>query len=190
MWDKPKELTPYKYRGYELAYYDPEGINPDSLMSFWLTIPQVQDMLLNRRAYKEKKWKAAGVGIQNGYAVIWFGQVKDKLIAPKICNKNSQTVVKKSKKTAKKQTKISTNKVIVVDKKTDRYYLIFGSYDKQKDAEKQIKKYFKAGFNNAKIVINDRKIRISLSDHSDLKEAKTAKAELISKYKDSWIIKF
>lgn len=190
MWNKPKELTPYKYRGYELAYFDPEGIIPDSLMSFWLEFRQVQDMLLNRGTYKEKKWKAVGAGIQNGYAVIWFGQVKDPLTVPKICNNNEESAVKKTKKTAKKQTKQSTNKAIVIDQKTDRYYLIFGSYDKQKDAEKQIKKYIKDGFIKAKIVINSEKIRISLSDHLNLEEAKAAKANLISKYKDAWIIKF
>lgn len=190
MWDKPKELTPYKYRGYELAYFDPEGINPDSLMSFWLTIPQIQDMLLNRGTYKEKKWLAAGVGVQNGYTVVWFGQVKDPLRAPKICNKSTQTAVIKSNKKVQKLPKQKTNKAIVVDKKTDRYYLIFGSYDRPRDAEKQIKKYVKDGFTEAKIVINSEKIRISLSDHNSLVEAKAAKAKLSNKYKDAWIIKF
>lgn len=191
MWDKPKQLTPYKYRGYELAYHDPEGINPDSLMMLWLNVPQVQDMLLNRGAYEKKKWLAAGVGIQNGYAVVWFGQVKDKLKTPSICDKTvietklekkTETVVKKPKKTA--------NKVTVINKKTDRFYLIFGSYDRQKVAEKQVKKYLKNGFTDAKIVINDKNIRISLSDHSSLDEAKAAKAKLAKKYEDAWIIKF
>ncbi len=51
MWNKPKELTPYKYRGYELAYFDPQGIGFPRIgfkLNFWLAIPEVQNMLLNR----------------------------------------------------------------------------------------------------------------------------------------------
>lgn len=185
MWDKPKQLTPYKYRGYELAYFDPEGINPDSLMMFWITIPEVQDMLLNRAAYKKKKWLAAGVGIEQGYAVLWFGQVKDKLKAPTICNPKKAVGI-----AIKKPQKKTSKKVVVINKETGRFYLIFGSYNKQKDAEKQIKKYVKAGFRDAKIVISSKKIRISLSDHPDLDAAKAAKAKLNKQYQDAWIIKF
>jgi hypothetical protein len=181
MWDKPKELTPYKCRGYELAYWGSEEIIPDSLMKLWMRIPEVQDMLLNRGTYEKKKWLAAGVGIQKGYAVVWFGQVKDKLATPKICDNNSikEEIPEKV-----------SQKILIVNKKTGRYYLIFGSYDKLKDAEKQIKKYFKAGFNEAKIVISSDKIRVSLSDHPNLDAAKSAKAKLSNTYKDAWIIKY
>lgn len=184
MWDKPKELTPYKYRGYELAYWNQDSIVPDSLMTLWLKIPEVQNMLLNRGVYEKKKWLAAGVGIEKAYVVVWFGQVKDKEPGPKFCD------TKKVKATEVEKLKKTNTQSIVVKKKTGRYYLIFGSYDKQKDAEKQIKKYFKDGFTNAKIVINRDKIRLSLSDHADLQAAKKAKAKLSKQYKDAWIIKY
>ncbi len=188
MWDKPKELTPYKYRGYELAYASAdEIIHPDSLMMLWLEIPEVQNMLLNRGAYEKKKWLAAGVGIKDGYTVVWFGQVKDKLKTPKVCS-GKKAVAKIEKKV--EQPKKTDKKTVVINKKTGRFYLIFGSYDRQKEAEKYIKRYFKAGFTNAKIVTSSKKVRISLSDHPDLDSAKAAKAKLSKEYKDAWIIKY
>lgn len=190
MWNKPKELTPYKYRGYELAFASEEEINPDSLMQLWLSIPEVQDMFLNKGAYQKKKWLAVGVGIKEGYACVWFGQVTDKLKAPKRCAKakeGNKAIINQPSITKPAKT---NNKPTIVRNKTDRYYLIFGSYDRLKEAEKQIKRYFKAGFMDAKIVISSEKIRISLSDHPDLDAAKAAKKNLDKKYKDAWIIKF
>jgi len=190
MWGKPKELTPYKYRGYELAYFDSDGIIPDSLMMLWLKIPAVQDMLLNRGAYAEKKWLAAGVGIQSGYAVVWFGQVKDAESSPKRCDKEKNQPDKVSTFNTIEKQQNTESKSLIVNEKTGRFYLIFGSYNREKDAEKQVKKYIKAGFPDAKIVISSQKIRISLSDHVDLDGAKAAKAKLSKKYEDAWIIKF
>jgi hypothetical protein len=181
MWNKPKELTPYKYRGYELAYWEQDSISPDTLLARWLEIPEARNMLLNKGNYKKKKWLAIGSGIQNGYAVVWFGQVKDKLKPPSICGKD------KPKVTISKKTKKRT---LIVNKKTGRYYIIFGSFKTQKEAAIKLKKYINKGFMDAKIVINRNKIRISLSDHENLDKAKKAKSTLDKKYSDAWIIKY
>ncbi len=181
MWDKPKELTPYRYRGYELAYWEQDVISPDTIFERLIEIPQARDMLLNKGNFKKKKWLAIGAGIQHGYAVVWFGQVKDKLKPPK------EPKGKKEKVELPKPTK---QKTLTVRKKTGRYYLIFGSFKTEKEAARKLKKYISEGFRDAKIVISKNKIRISLSDHQNLNKAKKAKAKFSEKYQEAWIMKY
>lgn len=77
MWDKPKELTPYPYRGYELVTYFEEGTHVDSIIDLWSDSKEVLDMILTRGNYKKR----------NGYVVVFqlaltmylFGLVKEKM---------------------------------------------------------------------------------------------------------------
>ncbi len=182
MYDKPRELTPYRFRGYELAYKDAGEINPDSLMMIWMDYSKVTDIILSKGDYEGKNWLAIGIGIRDNYAMVWFGQVKDKEGSPKICGGEKVSKEKIPQITNKKNT--------IIREKTGKYYLIFGSFDKLEEAEQQIKTYFKNGFTNAKIIVSKDKIRIALSEHNDLKGAKEAKKSLDNKYKDAWIMKF
>lgn len=90
MWDKPKELTSYKSEGYEIAYYcsynyssDDEFI--DDAMKGWKSSPGHNALIINEGDWKTAEWKAMGVGIYKGFAVIWFGEETDNVGKPGIC---------------------------------------------------------------------------------------------------------
>ena len=79
MWDKPKELTPYTYRGYELAGYFEDGFTVDSVIQLWAETKAALDMILTEDTYKPKKWVTMGVAMNKEYVSIWFGQRSDRI---------------------------------------------------------------------------------------------------------------
>ncbi len=174
MWDKPKELTPYKYRGYELTFYQDEELTTAEILAGWMEIPDASDMILNKGRWVNE-WRAMGVGIEKGYAVVWFGRAADSEPTPSLLRQAS----------SKAETITS-----VIDKATGLYYLVFGSYNRLKDAEKRLLRLQKDGFENAEILMSEGKYRLSLSSHQTIELAKTAKSQLAKKYDEAWILKY
>lgn len=181
MWNKPDELTNYRANGYELAYWDESVIIPDSIIGVLEDVPQALQMILGLGQWSDKKWYALGVGIMNNYVAVWFGARTDHEPIPQICGKNNLRL---------KISRKSKLRDLVIRKKTDRFFLIYGSYDRIAEAESKAQEYISEGFDNAKVVISGNKIRIALSHHANLDEAKKAKSNLPEKYKDAWIIKY
>lgn len=181
MLNKPDELTNYRANGYELAYWDESVIIPDTIIKFWEEVPEALEMILTEGKWADKKWYALGVGIQNNYVAVWFGGRTDHEPIPQICGKNNLRLKKSSKNKLKD---------LVIWTKTDRFFLIYGSYNSISEAELRAKKYIIEGFKNAKVVISGNKIRIALSHHANLDEAKKAKSKLSEKYQEAWIIKY
>ena len=175
MWDKPKELTPYTYRGYELVTFFEEGISTDSIMNLWSDSKEVLDMILTRGIYEKKKWICAGIGINENYVSLWFGQRKDKLSTPNICDTIDDT--------------IDTIPTSIATNKTNTYYLIFGSYEDMHEAKSERKRIKGDGFKNCNILANNDKHRVYLNKFSSMKEAMFAKQQLPLEYKGAWILK-
>lgn len=181
MWNKPQELSPYKYRGYELTFWQSEDLTVEEILAGWMNIPQASDMILNKGEW-QNPWRAMGVGTKDGYAVVWFGRAIDNEPKPNICGE-----LQKPKRESKQ---IINKNPSVISEKTNQYYLIFGSFNRLKDAEKRIEKLKKDGFNDAVILNTDEKYRIALSSYPDIESAKTAKSGLDKKYDEAWILKF
>jgi uncharacterized protein YkwD len=79
MWKKPSELTKYKGYGYECAHGGSGGYiaNAESSLNSWKSSKPHNAVILNQGIWNSHKWNAIGVGILNGYAVIWFGEELD-----------------------------------------------------------------------------------------------------------------
>jgi uncharacterized protein YkwD len=78
MWSKPRELTPYKGNGYEIAYaVSGGGANAAEALLGWQRSSGHNDVIINRGIWKEK-WNAIGIGIYKNFAVVWFGHEPDK----------------------------------------------------------------------------------------------------------------
>lgn len=77
MWDKPRELTNYKGNGYEISYgsYGTEA-SAERALNSWKNSTGHNNVILNKGIWDDE-WKAIGVGIYKGYAVIWFGKMLD-----------------------------------------------------------------------------------------------------------------
>ncbi len=175
MMDKPKELTPYKFRGYEISYFEEGIVHADSLFDIWSGTPEVADMLLARGIHSDKKWQAMGISIGDNYVCLWLGQRPDPLGKPGLCSKE-----------APKSAAVENEKKNEI---TGKYYLIYGSFSLQKEAEEEVKKHQAKGFKNAQILKKGDKIRVALGVYNSIKEAMAAKEKYKEQYKDAWILK-
>lgn len=181
MWSKPKELTEYPYRGYELSYYEESKINVDSLFNLWITTPEAENLILSKGKYKDKKWGTFGLAVGDHYASVWFAQRIDPKGKPKLCSEIRDVT---------KQNTAEDNSTTNVEAKGKfKYHVIIGSSDKKSDAEEAIRRLKKEGFNNASILFKDKKIRISLNNFDNINEANSLKEKVKETYPDVWILK-
>ena len=75
MWNKPQELAGYEDKGYEISAMN-TAPNVDWLNQ-WKGSPGHHQVIINQGIWKSMDWKAMGVGIRGGYAVVWFGALED-----------------------------------------------------------------------------------------------------------------
>lgn len=182
MWDKPKELTPYTFRGYELSYFDEGIIELNKLWELWLSTTEVTDLLLTKGHHSDKKWAAIGVGISDNYASVWFGQRADAKGKPRVCSESDvafRAPFKDSPQLSREENETETS----------RFYLIYGSFSVKADADEALRRYKNAGFRNAQIVTKDNRIRVALDVFPTLREAMFAKEKLSASYSDAWIMR-
>ncbi len=85
MWEKPKELTGYNGDGYECAFWGPVYFNAVDILEGWQDSKLHNAVIVNTGMWESKNWNALGVGIYEGYAVIWFGEEVDKKTAIQVC---------------------------------------------------------------------------------------------------------
>jgi sRNA-binding regulator protein Hfq len=175
MWDKPKEITNFTYRGYELAAYFEDGFNVDSVINLWSGSKPVLDMILTEGNFKKKKWICMGVAFNDHYVSVWFAQRADRFGEPDLCSESDTTLLENAASDS------ITAEVT--------YYLVFGSFSQIKDAREAVKRYTKNGFENAGTIKSDDKYRVYLNKFSSLKEAMFAKQQLPYIYREAWVYK-
>ncbi|HNX44151.1 MAG TPA: CAP domain-containing protein [Bacteroidales bacterium] len=82
MWDKPRELTGYPANGYEISFYttrkysSPQALAADILKG-WKESKSHNEVILNKGIWKSVAWKAMGIGINENFATVWFGEIAD-----------------------------------------------------------------------------------------------------------------
>lgn len=175
MWDKPKELTNYPYRGYEIAGYFEEAFTADSVIDLWSKEGEVINMLTAEGEYSKKEWVCMGVGMNSNYVSVWFGQRADAAGAPDVCPGSSEIAVATRTATDTLQQQV--------------YYLIIASFSNISDAREAAKKYRKEGFENAGTLRNGETTRVYLDRFNDMKEAIQIKSKLPLAYREAWIFK-
>ena len=78
MWNKPKELTSYLGSGYEIAHGSSNArITAEDALNGWKNSSGHNAVIINQGIWTNKIWKAIGIGITDGYAVVWFGEDLD-----------------------------------------------------------------------------------------------------------------
>lgn len=75
MWSKPSELTSYKGLGYEISAMN-HLATAESFLTLWKKSSAHNDLILNKGMWKQE-WKAIGIGVYKGYAMVWFGHQAD-----------------------------------------------------------------------------------------------------------------
>ncbi|MDD2527831.1 MAG: CAP domain-containing protein [Lentimicrobiaceae bacterium] len=89
MWDKPRELTSYTGDGFEIAYYTSDETVPDIVLAEmalkgWKSSRGHHEIIINRGKWHNVDWKAMGIGMYRGYAIIWFGELTDEAGSPRL----------------------------------------------------------------------------------------------------------
>ncbi len=195
MTSKPGELTNYPGKGYEIAFWESVDAQPDIVIDLWKSSISSNDLILSKGVWKGIVWKALGVGIFKGYAVVWFGKEEDVEDGVKICSGDGvadlsikeeakQETVGENVETTTEEVKKEESKPAVV-----RYYLVGASVPEESQAKSEVERFRKKGFKNPKILPAGKMYRISLGDYATKEEALTAKKRLGEKYNDVWIFK-
>ncbi len=80
MWQKPNEVTQgvYKDSGFEIAVGGPNWTaTAEGSFNAWKGSPGHNDVILEKGSWAGSNWPAMGIGIYQGYAVVWFGKASD-----------------------------------------------------------------------------------------------------------------
>jgi len=82
MWQKPDELTTYKGFGYEIALgsngcYDDDQVTAEEALEGWKSSPPHFAVIINKHIWENSTWRAIGIRIYQGFAVVWFGKELD-----------------------------------------------------------------------------------------------------------------
>lgn len=81
MWNKPSELTNYPSSGFEIShwssYQSGDGVPAEQALQSWKSSNGHNNVIINRSVWKNKEWKAIGIGIHKNYACVWFGLSED-----------------------------------------------------------------------------------------------------------------
>jgi len=95
VWDKPRELTTYKGKGYEIVYWENNATVIDSIIELWKSVDYFNSFLMNTGKWNGKKWNAIGISIYENYAAAWFGELPDEELAPVVCGSAPVASLKK-----------------------------------------------------------------------------------------------
>ena len=197
VWDKPKEITPYKGKGYEIVYWENNPVDIDSVINFWKSVDYFNSFLMNTGKWQGNKWEAIGIGVYENYACAWFGQIPDP-------NGQSQPVIIKADTSAKPSAIKSATpakppilnsataampSALNSEGKPFTYYIIVKSNVPLKDTVKLMKFFIDKGLPNVRFFSNDGKGRISVFETSKRDDAIAKLKEIKALYKDAWLLK-
>lgn len=204
VWDKPKEITGYKGKGYEIVYWENSNADIDSVFNLWRSVGYFNSFLMNTGKWQGTKWEAIGIGVYENYACAWFGQQPDPNGAPLMVGESparkEAADAPKPKETVKPEMK--TENVVVREEPapalstanaaatgTITFNIIIRSNVPLKDTTKFIKLYSEKGFTDIRCLEKDGKARISVFESRNRAEATAKLKEIKSKYRDAWLLK-
>jgi hypothetical protein len=211
IWDKPKEFTSYKGKGYEIVYWENNSAIIDSIMTFWKSVDYFKTFLMNTGKWQGKTWNAIGIGIYENYACAWFGEVPDTEAPPSVCGVKAEVrpaetdkrepagtpvaggVVKQpTPKTKGKSDSLSKSALVKperIDGPNTKVYVIVKSQIPLSEARRLLDGIKAKGFPDAKIIQFGNKIRISVYESISKTEAEAKLSEVKKVYKDAWLLK-
>ena len=217
VWDKPKELTNYRGKGYEIVYWENSAVVIDSIIAFWKSVDYFNSFLMNTGKWNGKRWNAIGISIYENYASAWFGEPSDLEGVPVVCGSIPAVSPKAAASTPEKlkgesepakTTKAETLKPAppkpkesrkspetqvqpaILQSPSGRFYIIVKSQSPRKEMLKTLDDLKKQGYPEAKMLENDNKLRVSVLDYTVKSSADSALREVKKIFKDAWILKY
>ena len=209
MKSKPSEITGYKGDGYELIYWGVDKATATDAATLWKQVDASSDMILTHAKWEGYKWKAMGVGIKEGYAILWLGDsvtstVKGNLSQsiPEVANPTSKVTAEAKpsatgKDIAKPAIPVKPKEVAageVTNKQTasatsPQFYIIVGSFKSAEAANTGLKNIKSKGYPSAFILQAESVYRIALTSFDSMDKADAKKNELKSTFPGVWVYK-
>lgn len=178
---KAKEIIGYPSEAYEITYWSNVENSPKQILKFWRENKVSSNMLVNLEKWKDAAWKACGVGIEAGYAVVWLGKSVDSEVETKVCGTSTKVLNNASPeyKAAQIQEK-PTNAPL--------HYITIGSYNNRKDALNAVKSYKEMGYPKTILIEKENKIRVAIDYFTDKNAADEALIKYEQKFKGAWVL--
>ena len=197
VWDKPKELTPYNSKGYEIVYWENNPVNIDSVLPFWKSIDYFNSFLVSNGKWQGKTWMAVGIGICENYASVWFGEAADPEGQPWICGREpvkqptTEPPATEPVQAVNEQDDIVQKTEIRADTaaRSVIYYIIVSSQQPREKSRKFSEELITKGYKDAKVLINGNKVRVSIMEFREKPSADSALKEVKKSFRDAWIYK-
>jgi len=176
---KPKELTGYKSKAYEVVYSGGEEAKADDAFELWTDIAMMNDYLLNTGKWT-KPWLAVGIGIYGEYACLWFGEGPD--IAGPLLDCSSML--------SQKDSLINHGETpLNITEGTNEYYIITSSTSTLESAIQEVNKVKERGFQNAVYLKNENFYRIAVDKFKDEASAYKKMEAVKKQFPDAWLLK-
>lgn len=217
VWDKPKELTPYKGKGYEIVYWENDATVIDSIITFWKSMDYFNSFLMNTGKWQGKKWNSIGIGIKENYACAWFGELPDPEGEPVICGQEPKKTVpapqeikiepekKKPEPKPQERTKnpkiilhdttkkaipsVTTIKSVTIPNVKEYYYIIVKGIAPEQELQLYLKSLQSKGYKNSRLIEKNGKQRISIMEFKEKNKADSALRQVKMTWPDAWILK-
>jgi hypothetical protein len=100
VWDKPREITRYPSKAYEIVYWENTPLVTDTVFMVWKTEEYFNSFLLNAGKWEGRQWGAIGIAVNENYASAWFGEAADPEGAARVCGSAPPEPVKDTVKAA------------------------------------------------------------------------------------------
>lgn len=192
VWDKPRELTKYPSKAYEIVYWENNPLMKDTIIMVWKTEEYFNSFLLNTGRWQGKQWNAIGIAVYENYACAWFGEVPDPEGDVFVCGGNPSTQVtdtlippvKQIAKTVKQELP-----VLSADSIKGFYSIIIKSGLTLDAANKMVTSLKSGEYPDAKTDEKEGKFRISVYESADKTSAMKKLKVIKMTYKDAWLLK-
>ena len=177
---KPRELTAYKAKAWEIVYEGGEKAIAMDAFELWKDIGLTRDYILNQGKWA-KSWKAIGIGFYDNYACVWFGEGDDGEKLYLSCGDYAKDL-NQLPETAVPEASLSTNK-------TSAYHIIAGSLNSLEKANQEVVRMRSKGYPNASIVHSGHNFRISIASFPSEAEAVQSLRTIKVTLPDAWVLK-
>jgi len=181
VWLKAKEIIGYPSEANEITFWSNVESSPRQILNFWRENKESNDLLINQLDWEKKSWNAIGIGIENGYAVVWLGESVDFEVSTSVCGSSVKILNEASP--IYRATNSGKSSI-----KTPLYYIIIGSYKDRKDAVNAVRSYKEMGYPKAILVESDKKIRVAIDYLADKKEADQSLKKFAKKFRGAWVL--
>jgi len=183
--DKAREIANYPGKAWEITYWENEKIDVAFVLEFWNSIPYTASMIGNTGKWANKTWQSMGIGIQDGYVLLWLGEKVDLEVSTQIC----ETGEKISNFSIPNELVVPVSEVSIAQSNQDNmYYIVIGSFNQVSDAKTAVRSYHQMGYPNAVLVETQGRTRIAIDSYKTNEEAEKGLEKYKSKFQGAWIL--